>query len=168
MEWRPLCRRSSFPETMPPCAGSRHNPGMRALLLLLLAGVTGNGPSMTGPPAEGASLVSLQSERIDLRVGSTAALASGAVALTFVRVASDSRCPTGATCVWEGDAEVEFRLQRRGRVAQLMTLHTNPRFMQTASVDGVTVILEGLIPRPETDRPVAPDNYVATLRVEPP
>jgi hypothetical protein len=40
--------------------------------------------------------------------------------------------------------------------------------MQTASVDGVTVILEGLIPRPETDRPVAPDNYVATLRVEPP
>ena len=153
---------------MPPRAGSRHNPGMRALLLLLLAGVVSTGPFMNGPRAEGASRVNSRSERIDLRVGSTAVLASGAVALTFVRVASDSRCPTGATCVWEGDAEVEFRLQRRGRVTHIMTLHTNPRFMQTASVDGVTVILEGLIPRPETDRPVAADNYVATLRVESP
>jgi hypothetical protein len=139
---------------------------MRALLLLLVAGVTGTGPSMTGTPAAGTTLVRSRSERIDVRVGAAASLANGAVELDFVRVANDSRCPTGATCVWEGDAEVELCLQRRGRVAHIVTLHTNPRFMQTASVDGVTVTLEGLIPHPEADRPIAADAYVTTLRVE--
>jgi hypothetical protein len=141
---------------------------MRALLALLLAGVIRTGPFMNGPHAEGTSRVNSRSERIDLRVGSTAALASGAVALTFVRVANDSRCPTGTTCVWEGDAEVQVRIQRRGSVAHSVTLHSNPRFIRTVSVDGVTVTLEQLLPHPEAERSVAADDYVATLQVESP
>lgn len=141
---------------------------MRALLLLLVASLPGTGPSTTGPPAAGTALISSRSETIDLRVGSTASLANGAVQLDFVRVANDSRCPTGTTCVWEGDAEIQVRIQRRGSVAHSVTLHSNPRFIRTVSVDGVTVTLEQLRPHPEADRPVAADDYVATLQVESP
>ena len=41
-----------------------------------------------------------------LPVGQTATFGQSDLDLRFRRVASDSRCPTGATCVWAGEASV--------------------------------------------------------------
>lgn len=102
---------------------------------------------------------------LELRVGASAPVPGTTATITFVRVTNDSRCPKGVTCIWEGDAVVELRVQPRGGDARSVELHVNERFERRAPVDGVTVTLERLEPYPEAERPVPEGGYVATLRI---
>ena len=45
-----------------------------------------------------------------LSVGQSVSVAGEGLQLTFVEVVSDSRCPSGATCIWAGEASclIEF------------------------------------------------------------
>jgi hypothetical protein len=88
--------------------------------------------------------------------------------ITFERVSSDSRCPSGAKCVWEGDAVVVLRVSSEGDGAATLELHANPRFAQQGEAYGVRVTLERLDPYPTTERPASADAYVAHLRVASP
>jgi len=120
--------------------------------------VIANGTAPSAPSAVG-------DEMLELRIGATASVPGTTSSVTFVRVSNDSRCPKGVTCVWEGDAVVELRVQSPGGEPRVITLHVNPRFEQRATIDGVVVALDRLDPYPEADRPIAADGYVATLRV---
>lgn len=104
-------------------------------------------------------------EVIDLRVGTTTPVAGTAVTVTFVGVSEDSRCPRGVTCVWEGDAVAELRVQTRPDDAVTVRLHTNTRFEGQAAAHGVTIVLEQLQPYPEADTRVPADAYVASVRL---
>lgn len=117
--------------------------------------------SATAPAAP----ASVSDEMLELRVGATAAVPGTTSALAFVRVSNDSRCPKGVTCVWEGDAVVELRVQTPGGEPRVVSLHVNPRFEQRATIDRVVVALDRLEPYPEADRPIPADGYVVTLRV---
>ena len=53
-----------------------------------------------------------RAERIvELREGQSAQLADN-VMLRFEKVALDSRCPIDVTCVWAGEAKLEFALRK--------------------------------------------------------
>ena len=103
-------------------------------------------------------------ELVEVRVGGTVPLPGTSVTVTFVRVRDDSRCPTGVTCVWEGDAVVELRVQNRAE-ERTLELHVNPRFTRQASALGVTIDLERLDPYPGADKPIAPKAYRLTLNI---
>jgi len=45
-------------------------------------------------------------EEFSLRYGQRIALEKGCLILTFKALAEDSRCPVGAVCVWQGNAQV--------------------------------------------------------------
>lgn len=42
-------------------------------------------------------------EEFELKIGQTVSVEDEPIKIKFIEVASDSRCPTGATCVWEGE-----------------------------------------------------------------
>ena len=141
---------------------------MPALLLVLLGTVAcapSTGPLQDPTPAAPAAVTQAAKGAIDLRVGMSAPLPGTEATLTFVRVRDDSRCPTGVTCIWEGDAVVELRMQQRTGQALTVELHANPGFERQATAFGVTISLERLDPYPDAGTPIAPDSYRLTLKI---
>ncbi|HXW04498.1 MAG TPA: hypothetical protein VD833_04640 [Vicinamibacterales bacterium] len=128
------------------------------------------GASLALWAAAASALIALQSpaEPFDLRAGQSATLQirGAEVVLRFERVTADSRCPVGATCIWEGDAVVRVVVTAHARTAT-HDLHTNPRFEQERDHEGIRVRLLKLEPHPRVDEAVEPQDYVATFVLEP-
>jgi hypothetical protein len=85
--------------------------------------------------------------------------------ITFEGVSEDSRCPTGAQCMWAGDAAATFTLEKPPAAALHKTLHTNGRYERQAETNGLIVRLEDIKPYPKEGATIAPDDYRATLVV---
>jgi hypothetical protein len=85
--------------------------------------------------------------------------------ITFDGVAEDSRCPTGVTCVWAGDAAATFSLEKPPATAEQRTLHTSGRFERQTNYDNFIVRLEDIKPYPKESGSIAPGDYRATIVV---
>lgn len=145
----------------------------RSLLLPLLACAAlaaCDGSSATAPATVIAAPVQAASPRsvtlgqsFDIRVGETVTVAGEPLTVRFDAVPSDSRCPTGVSCIWSGNAEVVVTLTQTGSTAGTFTLntHIDPR---TATYLGYQVELIGLAPYPGS-RPIRTSDYRATLVV---
>ncbi len=82
--------------------------------------------------------------------------------IRFVGVISDSRCPTDVVCIQAGDAIVRIEITS-AQGGELFDLHTAD---ERPAIDGdLIIILVRLVPAPVSTRPIAPDEYRATLRV---
>lgn len=103
-------------------------------------------------------------QTVEVPIGATVPLPGSALSVTFVRVTEDSRCPTGTTCIWEGDAVVELRVDT-GSTGETLELHTNPRFAREGRAGGVVLTLERLAPHPAADEAIPPDAYRLSLRI---
>jgi hypothetical protein len=79
------------------------------LLLLLPAGCSGGGP--------GEIQASLDSEFM-LSIGQSGRIASEDLAIEFIEVIGDSRCPEGAVCIWEGEVTCLIEIDYAGMVLQ--------------------------------------------------
>jgi hypothetical protein len=130
-----------------------------AVTLLCLLTVTAcDESSPTGPT------VSLD-QRFTLAVGEGATLADGSLALEFVGVTGDSRCPGDAVCITGGDAVVQVRA--RGNPGTIvLELHTGDTSRAAVSYGSLRVALVELQPYPFSSRPpIVPSDYRATLQV---
>ncbi len=85
--------------------------------------------------------------------------------LKFEGVASDSRCPIDANCVWAGNGEVKISVieQRRKNIFTLNTLLEPRKF----TFDDFTVELKVLNPLPRSNRQIKPDEYNIDLIIKP-
>jgi hypothetical protein len=65
-------------------------------------------------------------QSITLLEGKSAKIADTSQVVQFDKLISDSRCPTNAVCVWEGDAVLALSVSTPGTEApvQLLELHT--------------------------------------------
>ncbi|MGH8252304.1 MAG: hypothetical protein ACREVI_16695 [Steroidobacteraceae bacterium] len=103
---------------------------------------------------------------VRLQAGQSTTMESPAMKLTFEGVESDSRCPKGEACIWEGDAVLRLTVTS-ATAAQAFELHTSPRQgPDAAGYDGWSIRLVALEPLPVTGRAIAREAYVATLHVE--
>ena len=102
----------------------------------------------------------------DVRAGASATLPEG-LAVTFDRVRADSRCPMDVTCISAGDAVVIVLLASPGGALSERELHTNPGGAAVADTSYLSyaITLVALAPYPRTDRPIRPEDCVATLTV---
>lgn len=80
-------------------------------------------------------------------------------------VNSDSRCPIGGYCIWEGNAEVKFRLEKSGNVNIPFVLNTNTRFINSTVIEGYRITLGDLRPYPAINIRIDPDKYYARIYV---
>jgi len=152
---------------------------MRALVPLLLVialsacgggGSDGGGSAYAGgasPPADYIDDPPLWNDYV-LGMGETINLAES-VAVNFVSVDEDTRCPTGAPCMVAGNARITVKaLTPRGSF--MMTLNTNPDLPTSALFDYYGVTLRKLEPNPSLDAqgqivPIPASEYTATLFV---
>jgi hypothetical protein len=133
---------------------------MRAVLLssLLLSG----GCATT---AEGPRDIVRLGQEIQIPLGGRVRFDEGARSLLFKSVVEDSRCPIGATCVWEGNAKIVVHVLVDAAGLDI-ELDSNARFATRGSAHGYTVELRRLEPAPRADTPTR--GYTATLVVTKP
>jgi hypothetical protein len=126
--------------------------------VLVLAVALGVGHSF-GP---GTGQAPIQAE---LSVGDSFRVPGRALSITFVRVVSDSRCPTGVTCVWEGDAAIAVRVTGDAVEPETLELHTADASRREGTAQGARIRLDRLEPLPAADRPPGAGDYRAFLSV---
>jgi len=85
--------------------------------------------------------------------------------ITFHGIGDDSRCPTGVTCVWAGDATAAFTFEKAPAAAMQRTLHTNGRFERQTDYDRFVIRLEDVRPYPKSSATIARADYRAALVV---
>jgi len=86
------------------------------------------------------------------------------ISITFESVIGDSRCPSDAQCVWEGDAEIGLVFSHDNETADIV-LHTHPNYTTAVTVSGYTITLADLEPPASLENPPAPDDYAAHVVV---
>ena len=129
-----------------------------AFLLLCLLYVTGcDEKSPVGPTAS-------LNERFTLAPGEAVAIAEADMAIQFLRVTGDSRCPADAVCILGGDAVVEIRAFD-GSDAALLGLHTGDAARSSGVYRDARITLVELQPYPFSSRTIGEDEYRATLTV---
>ena len=129
-------------------------PALVLVVSALSAGCAGHANSPNDTPL---------GQKFDLRAGSSAVL-DGGLKVTFERVPADSRCPMDALCIRAGDATVALAISRDGADAVARELRTDSAASET-SYSGYSIKLVALAPYPRSDRPILPEDYVATLTV---
>lgn len=99
-----------------------------------------------------------------LAVGESARIAGTDITLVLERVANESRCPTDAVCVWEGNAAVQVRVRPTTNTESVLTLNTNiePR---SAVIDAYTLALSDLAPHPRSTMSIPQQDYRARFRL---
>lgn len=85
--------------------------------------------------------------------------------ITFDSVLTDSRCPLGVQCVWEGNAEIQFDLLLENSVQHIIKLNTNPTFRQDTVIHGVSIRLIELKPYPVYNEEQKYSDYKAKLLI---
>jgi len=89
----------------------------------------------------------------------------GRLSLEFATLAEDSRCPTSANCVWQGNASI-LVTATCGRVLSVLQLNTNPQFPVRAEFEGYSIELRSVDPYPMTTALPNVQDYEATLFVD--
>ncbi|MEX2161283.1 MAG: hypothetical protein WD751_05135 [Anaerolineales bacterium] len=103
-----------------------------------------------------------------LKPGQSISSADGSIALTFVEVLDDSRCPADAMCVWQGNVRVLLEVTQ-GTELQQYTLTLGELLqgdVDSISVSGSTVALVQVDPYPLASQPTDPADYEITLSIE--
>ena len=101
---------------------------------------------------------------VNLRAGESVRLPQLGFIARFDSVTSDSRCPLGAECVWQGAGATRISIFRDVDQAVTCTLHTT-FFPTLILVNGVTVQLKELDPYPHLGLMMDQSVYVAVLEI---
>ena len=80
-------------------------------------------------------------------------------------VITDSRCPIGADCVWEGNAEIKFELIIEGNYQYLFDLNTNSQFQADTLIKGFRFKLIRVLPYPKIDEVLEKEDYKVEIVV---
>ena len=99
----------------------------------------------------------------DLKVGQTA-VAPGGLTIRFDEVASDSRCPINALCVWAGEARIAMTLSAPSASKVRREWRTNPTNDEVSYADHA-IQLNALQPFPTSGVTTPQGDYVATITV---
>jgi hypothetical protein len=137
------------------------------VLLLTIAALAASGGCASGVP-EVAQAVPQQTahvpqQTLQLKVGESAPVEAASVLIGFEAVPSDSRCPRGEACIWEGDATVQIWVQRADGTKEQRELHTAARKPHAVGYPGFSIRLVSLTPFPFSGRAISPADYRVTL-----
>ncbi|MEZ4630726.1 MAG: hypothetical protein R2880_08470 [Deinococcales bacterium] len=116
-----------------------------AVLALLFLTATACLPTTTGVLRYPASFSLAVGERVGLEPN------------IFIQVnaINDSRCPIDVDCFWEGDAEVFLELEGAEGEKLQSSLHSNSRFEQRLSFQGISLQLREVNPYPGSPEALA-------------
>ena len=132
--------------------------------------VIANGKSFSvqaiGPEVRCGDAAAGSGVQVEVEIGETVPISSDGLALTFLEVSEDSRCPSDVVCVWAGRATISINLQRDGssRGDFRLTLGDGAA-APVVQREGYRIRLTALDPYPISTRPTSSDQYLAILTV---
>ena len=103
-------------------------------------------------------------QEFELKPNQEAMIEGEGPAVVFESVLEDSRCPEGAVCVWSGNAKIRLKLSKQKQTPATVELNTNIG-AKSSSYANYEIKLIALKPLPNSDKPVRPNEYIATLIV---
>ena len=85
---------------------------------------------------------------IEIELGRTIEISEFGLSLRVESI-TDSRCPIGVNCSWEGNASVEFQLATKKRIYNFtLDTHSPPNFKNDTVIEGVKYHLKNVLPYP--------------------
>lgn len=86
--------------------------------------------------------------------------------ICFDSLLTDSRCPVGLWCFWEGNAEVRLRYQAYNDKPVFFDLSTHVGFINDTIIDRYKFTLLDVIPYPVENHETRPEDYKVKLLIE--
>src|SRR5690606_8888623 len=77
---------------------------------------------------------------------------------------SDSRCPSGGECIWEGDAVVKFSLLSNAET-KTFSLHTHEKFRQDTLINDLNIELMEVYPYPKLSEAIPKNEYSVEVSI---
>lgn len=102
---------------------------------------------------------------IELKYGEIIKNSNYNISIVLDSVLNDSRCPTGAQCVWAGNASVRFVYSSGSRKVSFV-LNTLSSFRTDSLIDGYRIKLEKLTPYPELGIEIKQADYKAEIEIK--
>lgn len=86
--------------------------------------------------------------------------------LGFDSLVSDSRCPTGVVCFWEGEVSVRFNLIIGENDPNSFVLSNHTRFVNDTIIGNLKFRLVDVLPYPVFEKEFKKEDYVAKVIFE--
>ena len=104
-------------------------------------------------------------QAFDIKVGQEASISSQQLTLKFLSVSEDSRCPQGASCIWEGNGKVNIELTPADQTSYVVELNTAMSLESEATYLSYRISLLDLQPYPSAGSTIEQSEYIATVKV---
>jgi hypothetical protein len=123
---------------------------------------------LSGRDAYAADAEAEISKPFSLAVNQTASIESADLAVSFVSVKEDSRCPSDVVCIWEGRVSILVNLMQvsSGSSVGQFTLSLGGGEVSTGSFGNYSIRLLDVQPYPVSTKQISPSDYVAMLVVD--
>jgi len=102
-------------------------------------------------------------QEFSLAVGQGALITGEGLGIKFVEVLEDSRCPKGATCIWEGKVDVIIELTDGGSSYQMTLSQPGLSDQYSSETYKGYKFSFNVNPYPEADKQISPDEYRLSL-----
>jgi heat shock protein HslJ len=105
-------------------------------------------------------------QEVELKIGQTVSIEGEQMKAKFIEVVNDSRCATGATCIWQGEVTIVVEITYSNSLYQKTLIQ--PGLTQEPSIDvfkeySMTFNVQ---PYPELEKDIKPNEYLLQLRIE--
>ena len=124
--------------------------------LVLLFGCTGQAGVITADLGQ----------EVELKIGQSAVFKEEQIEVKFTEVVADSRCPTGATCIWQGEVACILDITYLGTTYQKTIIQPGITQEPESDVFEEYSITYNVEPYPELDRDIKTSEYRMQLVIE--
>jgi hypothetical protein len=98
-------------------------------------------------------------EEVELKIGQTVSIENEPIKIRFVEVVGDSRCPTGVTCVWQGEVTGILDISLLGESYQKTITQPGLSGEMVTVAFGEYSIGFNFLPYPEVDKEIKSGDY---------
>ena len=101
----------------------------------------------------------------DLGVGKTAIVKGENISIRFDSVTEDSRCPTGVTCIWAGQAKCNMSVTVKGVTTPVVLTQSGGSEGNMQDFAGKYQVSFILNPYPKAGSQIKPQDYVLSMKL---
>lgn len=85
----------------------------------------------------------------------------------LVSITNESRCPAHLRCVWQGNAQVNLKVNKAGAAPSVVSVNTvgMRKYPRMAKYHEYKIELTGLAPHPKDNKPIPQPTYAASLLI---
>jgi hypothetical protein len=103
-------------------------------------------------------------QEFSLAVGQNAVISTEKMEIEFVAVTADSRCPSGAQCIWAGEAKCTVLFSVNENEQMVTLIQSGGSSSATTSIDGYSISFT-LNPYPKLNKQIEDKDYRLVLTI---